>query len=251
MRPGITIATTGLAVCFSALILNSISYAAVVMTGTRVIFPASQNEKTIQLQNKDSSPGLVQVWLDQGDEKSTPDTSDAPFLANPQIFKIAPNKGQMVRLIFTGDKSVLPTDRESLFYLNFSETPAIKSVDTEKNKLIVVFKNRLKVFYRPNQLPYPSSDIAKYINYQFKGTAGQQKIIISNNSPYYANLSEVNLINHGNKILLKRNSFIAPLSSAQWDVPTQNIDKSSVKLSIGLINDYGISNTSELMQKTE
>lgn len=252
MRPDITIAKTGLAVFISALFFNSISsYAAVVMTGTRVIFPAAQNEKTIQLQNKDNAPSLIQVWLDQGNDQSTPDSSDAPFIANPQIFKISPNQGQMVRLIFTGDKAALPTDKESLFYLNFAETPTIKSSDTEKNKLIVVFKNRLKVFYRPDHLAYPSSDIAKHMNFQFQITSNQPKINISNNSPYYANVSEASLIHRGQKIVLQRNSLIAPYSSAQWNIPIQNIDRANSKISIGLINDYGISNTSELIQKTE
>ena len=74
--------------CLSTLI-STVTTASVVMTGTRVIFPANQNEKTVQLKNKDNNPNIVQVWLDKGNESSTPETADAPIIANPQIFKMA------------------------------------------------------------------------------------------------------------------------------------------------------------------
>lgn len=235
----------------AVLLFHSASYAAVVMTGTRVVFPAAQNEKTIQLQNRDSAPNIVQIWLDKGDEKSTPDTADAPFLANPQIFKIAPNQGQMVRLIFTGDKSALPADRESLFYLNFSEIPAMKSADSGKNKLVVVFKNRLKVFYRPDRLAYPSHQMASHISYRFNGAPARRTVTISNNSPYFANISEAHLISGSSRAQLQKNTMIAPNASAEWDIPLNGLNIANARISLGLINDYGVTVTSELMQQSE
>ena len=58
-----------------------------------------------------------------------------------------PHSGQMVRLSFVGQP--LPRDRESLFYLNFLQVPAVRQTDSDKNKLLLVVTNRLKVFYRP------------------------------------------------------------------------------------------------------
>lgn len=232
-------------------LININTHSAVVMTGTRVIFLANQNEKTVQLQNKDNAPNIIQIWLDKGDVSSTPDTADAPFLANPQIFKIPPNQGQMIRLIFTGQKEEYPKDRESIFYLNFSEIPAIKSVNTDKNKLMVVFRNRIKVFYRPDRLPFPSHEISKHLSYQFISHSAKSKIKITNNSPYFANISEANLITPSKKSQIKKNSMIAPYSTAEWDLPLNKIQTQNTRISLGLINDYGIVITSDLMPTKE
>ena len=89
----------------------------------------------------------MQIWLDINNPKSTPENADAPFVASPQIFRMNPHSGQMVRLSFVGQP--LPRDRESLFYLNFLQVPAVRQTDSDKNKLLLVVTNRLKVFYRP------------------------------------------------------------------------------------------------------
>ena len=81
----------------------SISYANVVMTGTRVIFAAENKDQSLQFSNKATTPYLVQLWLDQGNDQSTPETADAPFMVNPQLFRINPDQGQTVRLFYTGD----------------------------------------------------------------------------------------------------------------------------------------------------
>lgn len=234
--------------CLSTLI-STVTTASVVMTGTRVIFPANQNEKTVQLKNKDNNPNIVQVWLDKGNESSTPETADAPIIANPQIFKMAPNQGQIVRLVFTGDKSSLPTDRESIFYMNFSEIPASKSDNTANNKLMLVFKNRVKVLYRPDRLAIASHDIAKHINYEWVGNGANAKIMLHNNSPYYASFSDLSITNAGQKKLIAKNQMIAPFSSKEWahSLKTTNTANSSVSLS--LINDYGVAVTTDLSPK--
>jgi fimbrial chaperone protein len=238
----------GLTAISTALLCNSVTHAAVVMTGTRVIFPANQLEKTIQLQNKDNNPNIVQVWVDRGNKASTPDTADAPFIANPQIFKIAPNSGQMVRLAFVGDKADLPTDRESVFYLNFSEIPGVKDKGDEQNQLMIVFKNRLKVFYRPERLPYSPEEMSKHIEYKFSNSLGQPKVTISNNSIYHANISEAYVVQQDTKTKIQKNIMIEPKSSVEWDIPLKGFDMSKAKISLGLINDYGVTVTKELQE---
>ncbi len=52
------------------LVAMSLSFAnaSVVMTGSRIIYPAAASEHSIQLTNNDNFPNAVQVWLDSGDE---------------------------------------------------------------------------------------------------------------------------------------------------------------------------------------
>lgn len=225
------------------------TYAAVIMTGTRIIFPANQNEKTIHLQNKDNVPNIVQIWIDEGNEASTPDNTSAPFVVNPQIFKIPPNQGQIIRLIFTGNKSILPADRESIFYFNFSEIPASKTTNTDKNKLMVVFKNRLKILYRPQRLAIQSHEIASLLSYSINNQS--TKINVKNSSPYYANIAELSISLNGKKSVIQKNTMVAPFSNGEWNLPVKNVNPSHVKVSINLINDYGVITNNELKAQSE
>lgn len=232
-------------------LISTITTASVVMTGTRVIFPANQNEKTVHLQNKDNTPNIVQVWLDKGNESSTLDTADAPIIANPQIFKMAPNQGQIVRLVFIGDKSSLPNDRESIFYMNFSEIPSSKSKNSVNNKLMLVFKNRVKVLYRPDHLVIPSHEIAKHITYEWMGNRSSSKIILHNNSPYFANFANLIITNAGQKRIIAKNQMIAPYSSKEWSSPIKSTTHVNSLVSLSLINDYGVAITTDLSLKKE
>lgn len=210
------------------------------MTGTRVIFPAKQLEKTIQLENKDNFPNLVQVWLDSGDEGSTAETANAPFMVSPQFFKMEAQQGQMLRLIFSGDQQLLPTDRESLFYLNFSEMPAIKSSEVDKNKLLVVFRNRVKVLYRPETLKTTSASIPTQLNYTVQPQANNRiRILLNNDSAYYANLAKLSLRLNGKEIQKEDNITIAPQSFFEWKIDPTIKASPALELHILLINDYG------------
>lgn len=232
-------------------IFHSASHAAVVMTGTRIIYPSNQNEKTIQLQNKDLTPNIVQVWLDSGFEDSTPDHAEAPFIANPQIFKIQPNQGQMVRLVFTGEKNELPKDRETLYYLNFSEIPATTNDSVNKNKLMVVFKNRVKVFYRPEKLKFESHKIYERIHYELINSPTLPKVKLTNNSPYYANIAQVLLNRASRNTQISKNSMIEPYGSLDIPLSPRDAKIQNFKIHLNLINDYGIIVSNEIRPKVE
>ena len=57
--------------------------AEVIVNGTRFIFPSNVRETTVQVGSSGLNPSLVQVWIDTGDSKSTPDDSAAPSV-HPQ-----------------------------------------------------------------------------------------------------------------------------------------------------------------------
>ncbi|WP_134450623.1 fimbrial biogenesis chaperone, partial [Pseudomonas aeruginosa] len=76
--------------------------ASVVVTGTRVIYPGEAREKTVQLSNRDAFPNVVQAWVDIDAPDAPPDQADAPFLVNPAVFRMAPDSGQTLRIVYTG-----------------------------------------------------------------------------------------------------------------------------------------------------
>ena len=95
-----------------------------------------------------------------------------------------PHSGQMVRLSFVGQP--LPRDRESLFYLNFLQVPAVRQTNSDKNKLLLVVTNRLKVFYRPAGLAGDANHVIDRLSLRQAGNA----LRVDNPTGYYANVSQ-------------------------------------------------------------
>jgi len=216
------------------------AHASVLMTGTRVIFPADLKEKTLQFTNADDHPNVVQVWLDTGSPDSTIDTADAPFIANPQIFRVEPRAGQMVRLIYTGAN--LPQDRETVFYLNFTQAPAIKASSQDANKLVLMFSSRLKVFYRPKGLAGSPADLTSQL--RFRLADGQLQV--DNPTGYHAVVRQASLWVGGKSIPLAESAMIAPKSSAHWNTGRAAGTLGQARLRITLVNDYGVDVVTEV-----
>jgi len=112
--------------------------------------PADLASQTLQLTNQDDHPNLVQLWVEGDGEHDT--NTPAPFIANPPILHMAAHAQQTVRLRFNGSQD-LPQDRESVFYLNFTQVPALPDDGMDANQLVLLFQSRVKLFYRPQGLP--------------------------------------------------------------------------------------------------
>lgn len=135
------------AVLMVALFGCSQAMSSVVITGTRVVYPADKKEVTVKINNEGSNPVLVQSWVDQGDPASTPSNSSAPFVISPPVSRVDPGKGQSLRLMFTG--APLSGDKESVFWLNVLEIPAKVTTHEDQNVLQMAFRSRIKVFIVP------------------------------------------------------------------------------------------------------
>jgi len=212
--------------------------ASVVMLGTRVVYPGGATSQVLQFQNPDEHPNVVQVWLDDGNARDSPDAAQTPFLALPQVFRIEPQGGQVVRLLLT-DASSLPQDRESVFYLNFSQLPVQTKTDTPGNKLLLMFTSRLKVFYRPRgmdaNLP---EDIAQRLLLAWRDGA----VHVRNPTPYHVTIHAADLLTDGAPTPLASGVMLAPFSEVQWRAPRA----SARNLRLAWINDVGSVVTTQL-----
>jgi fimbrial chaperone protein len=219
-------------------VLSPLAQASVVSTGTRLIYVGDAADKTLRLTNEDNHPNLVQVWLDKGDASSTLETADAPFVATPQIFRMEPHAGQMVRFVFTGEN--VPQDRESVFYINFSQIPAIKAKEQDANKLVLMFSNRLKLFYRPKGLPGKPENIAGQMRFSRQGNGSGLHVVVDNPTPYHAVVRSASLREGDAHCTLASAVMISPLSKVQWNVPsTCTTGTSATELKLVLVNDFG------------
>lgn len=212
-----------IAVIASAL-LTTPALASIVITGTRVIYPSDAKEVSVKLNNAGKLPVLVQSWIDKGDANAKPESIKAPFILTPPINRVEAGKGQTLRISYTGE--ALPTDKETVFWLNVLEIPAKSKANTAENYLQMAFRSRIKFFYRPVGLPGDANEAANVVTWTGKGNS----LLANNPTPYY--VSFVTLSVNGKKI---EGSMVAPYSSLNVKLPGHV----GSKISGEYVNDYG------------
>ncbi|HEN3323592.1 TPA: molecular chaperone [Yersinia enterocolitica] len=218
------------------LILMGISFAnaSVVMSGSRIIYSAGEKEHSIQLTNNDNFPNAIQVWLDSGDAQSTPETGKAPFIVTPPFFRIEANAGQTLRLKYTG--SGLPTDRESVFYLNFLQVPPVNKAE-KNNKMLVLMRNRIKVFYRPENIAGRVDQVSSALTFNVRQQGKDVVVTGKNPTGFYATIASGEVVGGGKKLKMK-SEMIPPMSQAQWVIPNSSVPSNAI-VNFLLVNDFG------------
>ncbi|AVR01602.1 molecular chaperone [Pluralibacter gergoviae] len=206
-------------------------FAGIVMTGTRVIYPADAREKSVQLSNTGTRPYIVQMQMDDG-RPGDGQASDA-FVLTPPIFRMEPGAGQSVRLRYVG--KALPQDRESLFYLSFTQLPAATTAEQSGNQLVLAVTNRVKVFWRPRGLTDDAEAIARGLTLRLSGNTFH----VSNPSGRFASVRRASLVVNGREIRLAESAMVAPKSTAEWRPSAPVSGLRGARLRLVLVNDYG------------
>ncbi|WP_434030584.1 fimbria/pilus periplasmic chaperone [[Pseudomonas] boreopolis] len=216
------------------------SEASVIINGTRVVYPASNKEVTVKLTNKGDKPVLVQVWLDDGDNKSTPENAKAPFTVFPPVFRMEPGKGQAVRLLYT--REPLPQDKESVFWLNMLEVPPRLEGAEDRNLMQFAFRTRIKVFFRPDGLRGDPVKAGEKLAWKLVAGEGGKGLALqaTNPTPYHVNFSRIGL-KAGDRIVAERNGgMVAPGATATFPLQgLQGRPASETKVDFTTISDFG------------
>ena len=221
-------------------IFNNNALAEVSINGTRIIFNAKDNESRIQLKNNGKSPYLLQLWIDDGNPKARPGESNVPFLINPPVIRIDPEKGQAIHI--TAPSITLPQEKESLFWFNMLEIPPKSTAtDASTNQLQLALRTRVKLFYRPNNLiPEP---VEAYKNLTF--SLNENILSVKNPSPYYITFSKIEIRKSKNtKILGSVEKFpehmIAPNGGMKLSLTIKEPSEiNKANLFYNIINDFG------------
>lgn len=223
--------------CLALAALLSLSVnASVIMTNTRIIYPAAEPYTTIQFTNKGNLPYVMQLWTDSNNPDSTPDDDNAPFIVAPVIFRIEPRSGQSARLHYIG--KTLPQDRESLFYLNFTQIPP-SNLGGEVNKLLLILKSRVKIFYRPSTIKGNPADIDRELHFQFTRHKNEAILEIKNQANFYASFARVAIKNQ-HYVWPVDIEMIAPQSGKSIIIKNMPPHISTpLKVEYTLINDVG------------
>ncbi|WP_313667747.1 molecular chaperone [Atlantibacter sp.] len=189
---------------------------------TRVIYNAESKETALSVVNSERElPWLVQSWTDTGDGKTR-----GPFIVTPPLFRLDPQKEQSLRITWNGVH--LPEDRESLFYMNVRTIPAIAKDNKQINTLRLIYKTRIKLFWRPEGLSGSPEETCEHLKFVL---AGNQLHII-NDGLFYSVFDTLYLGNN----LIKKADMIAPKSTISLPV---NAEFTGKDVSWRCITDYG------------
>ncbi|EAA5922551.1 molecular chaperone [Salmonella enterica subsp. enterica serovar Teko] len=208
------------------------AFASIQISATRVIYHAAEKNVSVQITNPGKYPVLLQSWTDDGDPEIRPDTLRTPFILTPPLTRVNADAGQTLRLSYNG--AALPTDRESVYWLNVLEIPPVG--EKGGNQIQVAFRSRIKLFYRPTGLDNKG---AKAAISQLRWRVQKNKISLSNPTPYYVSVITITVSGGGKKISVPAD-MLAPNSSADFTLPT-GVTADSV--TVDAINDYGASVT--------
>lgn len=189
-----------------SLLLMSTSHAAGIQVGrTRLVYDADRKEVALPLVNHDKeSPWLIQSWTDTGDGKT-----HGPFIVTPPLFRLDPQKEQSLRIAWSG--ATLPTDRESLFWINVRAIPAVAKDDDSKNVLRLIYKTRMKLFWRPKTLKGTPAETCQRLRFSRQGST----LNVTNDGDYYSVFDTLYLGN----VAIPKADIVAPKSSAAIPLP--------------------------------
>ncbi|MBJ9244928.1 fimbrial biogenesis chaperone [Citrobacter koseri] len=162
------------------LFISATAISGVEIGGTRLIYNGSSNQAAISVNNPDNKPYLIQSWVSKSENG---DDSDNAFITTPPLFKLNSQAQNSVRVMLSGD--TLPTDRESVYWLNIKAIPS--SSPDAKNELLIAVKSKMKLFYRPAGLKGDPS--LAYQQLTFSSVGG--KLSVHNPSPYSVSLYDI------------------------------------------------------------
>lgn len=211
------------------------AFASIQISTTRVIYHAAEKNVSVQINNPGKYPVLLQSWTDDGHPEIRPDALRTPFILTPPLTRVNADAGQTLRLSYTG--TPLPTDRESVYWLNVLEIPPVG--EKGSNQIQVAFRSRIKLFYRPTGLADKGAQAAIS---QLRWRAQGNKISLNNPTPYYVSAVAITLTRGGKKTTIAAD-MLAPNGSADFTLPPGVTADSADSVTVDAINDFGASVT--------
>lgn len=220
------------------------AHASVVINNTRVIYTQNDKEVTVRLESKNQAPVLIQAWLDNGDEHSTPDLAGPPFIATPPIFRMEPGKQQVIRLAYTGE--TLPSKQESLFWFNLLEVPAQAQDAQQSNQLQLAFRSRIKLFFRPSNLPYGVEAAPAKLQWRRESAEQGQVLEVYNPTPYHVTFEQVEVLDSKQRHARKTASssaenMVVPGGRSRFELPSLKSPPSKdATVEFEILDDFGV-----------
>ncbi|UDI94637.1 MULTISPECIES: molecular chaperone [unclassified Pseudomonas] len=196
-------------VLFTLLLLSGVTLAGIQVSGTRIVFPASDHEASLQVRNEGNDDIMIQSWIEAGAGEAN---GEIPFAITPSLARLSYRKQQTLRIFYQGKG--LPEDRETAVWVSVQEIPQVSG---SENSLQVAFRQRLKLFYRPNGLPGSADEAAGTLKWNILRTAGQAVLLVTNDSAFHVSFAKVSVIADQKEYVLEP-TMIGPRGSQKMAI---------------------------------
>lgn len=194
------------------------------LSQTRVIFDAKAKSAKVTLNNQSDRVYLINSRVLLTSDESSPTTATLPFMITPPLFRLEKESRNTV-LIAKNDTSLLPIDRESVFYLSFLAIPAVKKNDDAASRdeeatsmttpqVSLGIRTVIKLFYRPSGLALLPAAAPSKLTFAQQGT----QLSVTNPTPYYVTLARLT-VNDQAIPVREMGAMIAPFTSRDYTLP--------------------------------
>lgn len=220
----------GLVATGAMLLLSTQSHAGISLSGTRVIYPATSKEASVTVKNQSKDDVMIQSWLESPDDGK----GDLPFAITPSLSRLGGDKQQILRIFYAGEG--LATDRESVFWLSVQEIPQRSKGD---NSLQIAVRQRIKLFYRPADLPGKPEEAPARLKWRWTRDGGKPALDVVNDTPYFVSLGRARLMVGTNAYPIVT-EMIAPKSVKRLPINAFNgAQPANATVEFSSINDFG------------
>ncbi|WP_409289668.1 molecular chaperone [Pseudomonas sp. KCJK8927] len=202
--------------------------ASISLSATRVVFDGAHKEANVIVRNGNQEV-LVQSWIDSGDSAKAP----APFAVTPPLARVMPKQEQLLRILYEGQG--LPTDRESVVWLNVQEIP---QASTKANTLQLAVRQRIKIFFRPADLPGNALLAPEQLVWQLTQRGGHAQLTVNNPSLFHVSMADIELKRGKQTVLSVDSTMIAPRANRTFSSALSQVE-GPLTLTFKSINDYG------------
>jgi P pilus assembly chaperone PapD len=221
-------------------VLSCYSFAGIMANSSRVIYNEGVNQKSVILVNTNPYSIFTQTWVDNGE--ANPDFKSSPFVVVPTMFTLKPEEIKGINIIY--NEMELPKDRESVFWLNLYEIPAVPRNDLKQDYLNLAMNTQIKIFYRPKKLnKLDLNTVQKELKFNWVKNSQELLLNIENPSPYYINIIGINLSNSTSHSKLNNEieNMISPFSNKSYRLENKEyINGINNILEYILIDDMGM-----------
>lgn len=219
----------------SVISLEQANAAGININATRVVITQESGTAILTTNNSSTKPYLMNIRF----SRTVGGHEETPFVASPPLYRLEPHGSNSVKVL-AQNTSMLPRDRESLFYLSAVGIPSSNPLSPNGEGYLsggvsYAVGNTIKLFYRPDGLPSSALDAIKGLTFS-KTTGG---ITVSNPSPYHVSLAALQL--NGQKVTFTASvpSMLPPFGSVLYHIRTAYPISQAGKAEWQGINDQG------------
>ncbi|MGO4312681.1 molecular chaperone [Pseudomonas sp. KB_15] len=209
------------------LVVNQ-AMAGISLSSTRLVFDGQHKEAGITVRNSGEDV-LIQSWIDT----DTSEISAVPFAVTPPLVRVSGDEQQILRVIYEG--TGMPTDRESVVWLNVQEIPQAAKT---QNTLQLAVRQRIKVFFRPAGLKNNAYLAPTELTWRLAERAGKSMLVVNNPGQYHVSIADITLQSGALSEHPFDSMMIAPGERKEFSLK-QLHHANTPRLLFSSINDYG------------